>query len=149
MLITIRLAILSLLLVLANPSETYPHGAQNGDIEVIHPWAKPSWNKRSQAYAIVSNEGQTSIDLLRIEAPNNLQFTFIESGKVVPKITIQAEDIIDFNGEVYAIEMSGLREPLKIGGQFQTMFYFSGGVTVSVIIVVGENTMIKGMEMAE
>lgn len=147
--ITLPIAMFSLLFGLAIVSETLSHSAKNGDIEIIHAWVEPSWDKSSKVHAIVSNEGLKSLDLLRIETPNNLEFRLFKSGKVANKITVPAEEIIEFSGELYAIEIFDLSEPLKLGGQFPAMFYFSEGIIVHVIIGIGENTIVKSMDVME
>ena len=147
--IIIRLSFLSLLLSIVTVWETFAHSIKNGNIEIIHAWAEPLLNESSRVHAMVSNEGQKSIDLLRIETPNNLQFRLFESGKVVGKITVPAEEIVEFSSEAYTIEIFDLSKPLKLGGQFPAIFHFSGGITIHVIIVIGEYTMVKSKDVME
>ncbi len=143
--ITLRIAVFSFLLGSAIVSETLAHSAKNGDIEIIHPWVEPSWGKSSKVHAIVSNEGLKSLDLLRIETPNNLKFRLFKSGKVANKITVPAEEIIEFSGELYTIEIFSLSEPLRLGEKFPAIFYFSQGIAVHVIMAIGEVATVKSI----
>lgn len=124
----------------------FAHTVTMGNIEIIHAWAEPSSGDTALAHPTVSNEGTEAIALLGVETPVAADVRLMQEGQDVERITIQAEDIITFDGAPYTMELASLTTPLVDGGHFPVTFYFTGDVVIDMHMVIGESTE---MQMAE
>ena len=124
------------------------HTVEKGNIEIIHPWVEPSSGPNALAHPTVSNERGEDITLLRIETPVAQRVVLFRGGKEINQIVIPPDDIISFDADPYSMELQGLLEPLKDGGEFPGTFHFSGDLTIELQMVIGESTMPQDMDMA-
>jgi copper(I)-binding protein len=140
-------ALLMIVGITANVTSALAHTVTKGNIEIIHAWTEPSARANSMAHPTVSNEGTTEITLLSVESPVAPQIRLLKRGKEVDQIVIAAEDIIAFDGEPYSMELVNLEAPLIDGGQIPVTFHFSSDLTIDMVMVIGEATMMKAMDM--
>ena len=111
--------------------------------------AVPSSGLHSMVHVTISNEGQQNIALLRAETQNSSRLRFFRDGNEVENIIIPSEDIIAFDGNFYSMKITNLSDPLKKDALLPVIFHFSGDIEINVIVVIGETSELKNMEMGE
>ena len=139
----------AVVIVIGYGAGAWAHTAKMGSIEIIHPWVEPSESYSSRAHPTISNEGENPITLIGAETSIAEQMLIIREGLVLDKFVIAGEDVVSFGDDGLHLTLVGLKEPLADGTHFPVTFHFDGAESFEFHMVVGESTMMPGMEMPE
>ncbi len=145
---TTRIAAMTVVIAISYGAGAWAHTIQKGDIQIIHPWVEPSESYSTRTHPTISNEEDDPITLVGAETSIAEQVLIIREGLVLERLVIAGEDVVSFGEDGLYITLVGLKEPLEDGAHFPVTFHFDGE-SLEFHMVVGESTMMPGMEMAE
>ncbi len=126
----------------------WAHTIEKGDIQIIHPWVEPSEGYSTRTHPTISNEGDDPITFVGAETSIADQMLIIREGLVLDRLVIVGEDIVSFGDDGLYLTLVGLKEPLEDGAHFPVTFHFDGSESIDFYMVVGESTMMPGMDMS-
>jgi copper(I)-binding protein len=134
-----------LALSLAASQAALAHSFSVGDLQIGHPWARPTVAKQPTggAYLSVENRGKAADNLLSASSPaaSEVQIhTMKMEGttmrmREVPKLEVApGAKVTMAPGDGYHLMLIGLKQPLKVGDKFpmQLVFEKAGAVEVTV-----------------
>ena len=144
-----KIAAMAVAIAIAFGAGAWAHTAKKGNIEIIHPWVEPSEGYSTRTHPTISNDGESPITLVGAETSIADQMLIIHEGLVLDRFMIAAEDVVSFGEDNLHLTLVGLKEPLADGDHFPVTFRFDGGESFEFHMVVGESTMMPGMEMPD
>jgi periplasmic copper chaperone A len=129
-------------LVLFSFNAAQAHEYQDGDLTIIHPWARPTAEGQNNAavYLSITDDGPSADRLVSAETPvaakTELHKTVEEGGvaKMIPEkaIEVNAGSVVEFKPGGYHIMLIGLKHRLEEGQMVPITLSFEKGGTVKV-----------------
>ena len=124
------------------------HEEAVGRIQIDHPWALPApAGGTTQLYMTIRNDGSRSVHFFGLKTPIAAasRIMFASPGKVgtLASITIEAECTLGLGSSHMWIELSGLKQALRIGDSFPATLEFTG-YEAPITVVVEERRQPHG-----
>jgi periplasmic copper chaperone A len=123
------------------------HDFKVGDLQIDHPWARPTVAKQPTggAYLSIENRGKAGDSLLRASSPiaSDVQIHSMKMEgntmrmREVGKLDVAAGAKVEMMpGDGYHIMLMGLKQPLKAGDKFPLKLEFEKAGAVDVMVNV-------------
>lgn len=121
------------------------HMIEKDNVQVIHPWAEATEGDTARVFPTIANSGNEEIEIVGAEAPVAAGVALIVDGQPVDRIVVPGGDVVNLDGADNHLHLRGLRDPLEEGGQFPLLLKFGDGGTMTIDVVIGENTLVSDL----
>lgn len=141
----------SLACVVLTASSTFAHESHHQQIQVDHPWARPTPPVKpinGAAYFVISNRGDKPVVLEGVTTPvasmasihqtreedGTMRMDAVEGGVEIP-----AGETVRFEPNGYHVMLMKLHEPLKEGGSFPLTLEFAHHDDIELSVRIGHD----------
>jgi len=125
-------------------NEANAHDLDLGRLIIGHPWATPGQvGASSKMHFTIRNEDSASALFTGVRSPVATEGkirAYVEPGvsHVLNSIPIPAGEMLNFSTSHMWVDLSGLKEGLRVGRSFPVSLKFEGGRSLAIVVTVGE-----------